>query len=54
MILFFTEAKNMHPKTHLQLQERFGSKFVAQRKNQVIASASTLRALFTQLKKNRK
>jgi hypothetical protein len=51
MILFFAEAKNMHPKTHLQLQERFGSKFVAQRKNQVIASASTLRALFTQLKK---
>jgi len=41
----------MYPKTHIQLQEKFGSKFVAQRKNKVIASASTMRALFAQLKK---
>ena len=41
----------MHPKTHLQLQEKFGSKFVAQRKNKVIASASTMKGLFTRLHK---
>lgn len=41
----------MHPKTHFQLQEKFGSQFVAQRKNKIIANAPTMRGLFTQLKK---
>ena len=51
MISFILEVKNIHLKTHSQLQNKFGGKFVVERDNRVIASAPTMKALFTRLKK---
>ena len=41
----------MYPKTHAQLQDKFGGKFIAERQNKVVASAHTMKNLFSQLKK---